>query len=77
MKPRAQVIHLDALPPGVVLYTKAQMAAAMQVSVRCLTELMRRKEISYLRIGRLVRFRPEDAVRRLTQTSGVNLGGEA
>ena len=74
MKRRAHVIHLEALPEGVLLYTKPQMAAALQISVRCLTGMMRRGEISYLQIGRLVRFRPEEAVRRLSQTSGVNTG---
>ena len=61
MKRRPQVLHLDALPQGVLLFTKAQMAAAMQVSLRCLTGMMNRGEISYLKInGRIVRFRPED-----------------
>jgi hypothetical protein len=72
MKRRPQVLHLDALPQGVLLFTKAQMAAAMQVSLRCLTGMMNRGEISYLKInGRIVRFRPEDALRRLNETTLV------
>jgi hypothetical protein len=48
------------------------MAGAMQVSVRCLNGMMARGEISYLKInGRIVRFRPEDALRRLSETSLV------
>ena len=67
-----QVAHCDGLPEGVLLYTKAQMAAAMQISVRCLTGMMSRGDISYLKIhGRLVRFRPEDALRRVAETSLV------
>jgi hypothetical protein len=72
MKRRPQVLHLDALPQGVLLYTKPQMAAALQVSLRCLTGMMNRGEISYLKInGRIVRFRPEDALRRLNETTLV------
>jgi hypothetical protein len=72
MKRRPQVLHLDALPQGVLLYTKPQMAAALQVSLRCLTGMMNRGEISYLKINhRIVRFRPEDALRRLNETTLV------
>ena len=50
---------------GVVGLTKAQMAAALQISVRSLNGLMARGEVAYWRIGgRLIRFRVEDAVRR-------------
>ena len=49
--------------------TKAQMAAALQISVRCLDGMMFRKEIGFWRIGkRVVRFRIEDAVRRMNET---------
>jgi hypothetical protein len=73
------VPHLDALPEGVLLYTKPQMAAAMQVSIRCLTGMMNRGEISYFKIhGRNVRFLPVAALRRLIETSllieGVSVG---
>ena len=72
MKRRPQVIHLDPLPQGVLLFTKAQIAAAMQVSLRCLTGMMNRGEISYLKNnGRIVRFRPEDALRRLNEKTLV------
>jgi hypothetical protein len=64
------VTHLDALPEGVLLYTKSQMAAAMQVSIRCLTGMMNRGEVSYFKInGRNVRFLPVAALRRLIETS--------
>jgi len=53
---------------GVVGLTKAQMAAAIQVCPRTITEMMRRGQISYWKIGRLVRFRVEDAVKRMNET---------
>ncbi len=54
---------------GVVAITKAQMAAAIQVCPRTISEMMRRGEISYYRIGkRLVRFRIEDAIKRMNET---------
>ncbi len=59
---------------GVVGLTKAQMAAALQVSVRTLNGMMRRGEISYYKIGsKLVRFRLEDALKRMGET--VLVGG--
>lgn len=69
MKRRPRVTHLEQLPEGVVLYTKAQMAALLQVSIRCLCEMMRRGEVSYLKIGgKMVRFRMEDVQKRLSET---------
>lgn len=54
---------------GVVGLTKAQMAGAIQVSVRSLNGMISRGEIAYWRIGkRLLRFRIEDAVRRMNET---------
>ena len=54
---------------GVVGLTKAQMAAALQVCPRTITEMMRRGEISYFKIGKkLVRFRVEDALKRMSET---------
>jgi len=54
---------------GVVGLTKAQMAAAIQVSVRSLNGMIARGEIAYWRIGkRLLRFHIEDAVRRMNET---------
>jgi len=59
----------DLQARGVVGLTKAQMAAVLQISVRCLDGMMLRKEISFWRIGkRVVRFRIEDAVRRMNET---------
>jgi excisionase family DNA binding protein len=48
------------------------MAALLQVSVRCLNEMMARGEVSYLKIGgKLVRFRAAQVLRRLRDTSLV------
>jgi hypothetical protein len=45
------------------------MAAALQVCPRTITEMMRRGEIGYFKIGRrLVRFRIEDALKRMSET---------
>lgn len=53
---------------GVVALTKTQMAAALQVSPRTVMEMMRRGEISYFKIGRLVRFRVDEAIARMNET---------
>ena len=54
---------------GVVGLTKKQMAGALQISVRSLNGMMARGEISYFKIGpRLVRFRVEEAVKRMSET---------
>jgi hypothetical protein len=75
MKRRPQVVHLDALPQGVLVYTKPQMAAALQVSLRCLCDMMRRGEIRYLKLkNRFVRFVPEDVLRQLIDSSLVGNG---
>ena len=72
MKRRAQVTHCEKIPQGVLLHTKPQMAALLQVSVRCLNEMMARGEVSYLKIGgKLVRFRAAQVLRRLRDTSLV------
>ncbi len=62
-------------PPGAVGLTKEQMAAALQVSVRTLNGMMERGEISYYKIGsKLVRFRLEDALKRMGETVLVQGG---
>ncbi len=49
---------------GVMALTKAQVAAALQVTYRTITEMIRRGEISCFRVGkRLVRIRIEEALR--------------
>ena len=49
---------------GVVALTKAQMAAALQVTYRTVTEMIRRREIPFFRIGgKHVRIRLEEALR--------------
>ncbi len=54
---------------GVVVITKPQMAAAIQVCPRTITEMMRRGEIAYYRIGKkLIRFRIEDAIEQMNKT---------
>lgn len=60
---------------GVVGLTKRQMAGAIQVCPRTITEMMRRGQISYWKIGRLVRFRIEDAVKRMNETVLVAADG--
>lgn len=66
------VTHCEALPQGVLVYTKPQMAAALQVSLRCLCDMMKRGEIRYLKLkGRFVRFVPEDVLRQLIESSLV------
>ena len=56
--------------------TKAQMAAALQVAYRTITEMMRRQEISYFRIGkRLVRIRLEEALRLMEARGKADAGG--
>ena len=61
---------------GVVGLTKAQMAAALQVCPRTITEMMRRGEIAYFKIGpRLVRFRIEEALKRMGETVLVAVDG--
>ena len=51
---------------GVVVVTKAQIAAAFQVSERTITKMMGRKEIPFFRLGeRLVRFRVEEAIKHM------------
>jgi excisionase family DNA binding protein len=72
---KPSVTHCQEIPQGVVLYTKPQLAVLLQVSVRSVTNMMGRGEISYLKIGgRLVRFRIDEVNRRLTETVGVCKG---
>ena len=59
---------VDPKLAAVALFTKRQMAAMLQISIRTLNDMMQRGEVSYLKInGRLVRFRLEDVNRRLTR----------
>lgn len=63
---------MEDVPQGVLLYTKPQVAALLQVSMRCLAEMMRDGSISYFKLrGRLVRFRASHVLRRLKETSYV------
>ena len=72
----------QALPPrtdpklaAVVLFTKPQMAAMLQISIRCLTDMMRKGEIAYLKINnRIVRFRLEDVLRRINEVALIREG---
>jgi excisionase family DNA binding protein len=57
------------LPPEERFFTKPELAKVMKVSVRCITDMMRRGEIRYLKInGHLVRFRLQDVNQRLSET---------
>lgn len=72
MKQEVLPPRIDPKLAAVVLFTKPQMAAMLQISVRCLTDMMKRGEVSYLKLnGRLVRFRVEDVLRRLTEVALV------
>ncbi len=74
IKPQDLISHLAALPPGHLFLTKAQMAGVLQVSVRCVTDMMKRGEIPFLKLrGRFVRFRLEDVQQHLTATALVML----
>jgi excisionase family DNA binding protein len=69
------VTYCEKAPGGVLLYTKRQMAGLLQVSMRCLNEMMANGQISYLKIGgKLVRFRASHVLRRLKETSFVCRG---
>ena len=69
MKRQALPPRIDPKLAAVVLFTKPQMAAMLQISIRCLTDMMRRGEIAYLKINnRIVRFRLEDVNQRLGET---------
>lgn len=56
------------IKPGVVVLTKTQMAAALQVCTRTITKMMGRGEISYFKIGRLTRFPVDEALKRMNET---------
>jgi hypothetical protein len=66
---RGQRSEVRGQGPEVVCLTKTQMAAALQISVRSLNGMMARREISFFKIGtKLVRFRVEDALKRMSET---------
>jgi excisionase family DNA binding protein len=67
------VESLDELKArGVVVVTKGQIAAALQVSERTITKMMGRQEIPFFRLGeRLVRFRVEEAIKHMEAQAGV------
>lgn len=72
IKSRAVVTQVPTLPLGQMLFTKPQIAGFLQVSVRCISDMMKRGEIPYLKLrGRFVRFRVEDVQRHLTETALV------
>jgi excisionase family DNA binding protein len=54
--------------PTPLLLTKPQAAQLLQISIRTLDLWMRRRMVSYLRIGRTVRFRRSD----LEENTGVH-----
>lgn len=47
------------------LVTKTELAAHLRCSVRTVSNLMRRKALPFIKIGRLVRFNPTDCLRAL------------
>lgn len=65
--------QIDPELAAVMLFTKPQMAAMLQISVRTLSNLMQQGDVSFLRInGKLVRFSSEDVIRRLKEVGIVN-----
>jgi excisionase family DNA binding protein len=57
------------VPVGQGIFTKPELAKHLKVSIRTITEMMKRGELAYIKInGRLVRFRLEDVHARLTET---------
>ena len=57
------------LPTEERVFTKPELAKHLKVSIRTITEMMKRGELAYIKInGRLVRFRLEDVHARLTET---------
>lgn len=72
-KPFSLPSRIDPQLAAVMLFTKPQMAAMLQISVRTLNALMQQGDVSYLRVkGKLVRFRAEDVIRRLKEVGMVN-----
>ena len=57
---------------GVVVLTQAQIAVALQVSYRTISEMRRRGEISCFRVGKkLLRFRIEEAIKHMEARGGA------
>lgn len=48
-------------------FTKAQIAARYQISTRSVTNLMRRRILPYVKIGRVLRFNPSECDNAFTQ----------
>jgi excisionase family DNA binding protein len=69
----AAVESVEALAArGVLALTKAQVAAALQVTYRTVTEMIRRREIPFFRIGgKHVRIRIEEAMKRMEAQAEV------
>ena len=69
MKNSNPVTHSSSPPSGERFVTKPELAALLMVSVRCITNMMRRGELAYWKIGgRLVRFQLANVERRLNET---------
>ncbi len=56
---------------SVRLLTGPEAARALAVSIRTLRKLVQRKELTAVRIGRSVRFDPDDLRRLVEQGKGV------
>jgi len=69
----AVVESVEALAArGVVVLTQAQIAVALQVSYRTISEMRRRGEISCFRVGKkLLRFRIEEAIKLMEARGGA------
>ena len=77
MKKAKQRTLSELQADGVVCLTKTQMAAALQISVRSLNAMMARGDVAFFRIApRLVRFRIEEALKRMSERVLVAAEGE-
>jgi len=54
------------------LWTKGQLADFFQVKERTIDNWMRRGRVPYIKIGRCVRFKPEDVMSEVERNYGVN-----
>jgi excisionase family DNA binding protein len=72
MKRRRKARRGERAPEEALLLTKEQMAARLQISVRCLEKMMYEGSVSYLKLrGKTVRFRAADVLARLCESSLV------
>ena len=62
-----QILQDD--PNTAQLVTQSTMARLLQCSPRTIANLCRRKAIPYIKVGRLIRFRPDIVIEALAEAS--------